>query len=517
MSKRYNCVLFFLLALNIAGCSTLPTGKVNEISYAFQDTESTRLGKTINNLLVGKQEKTGVLPLSSGLDAFSSRYLLTTVAEKSIDVQYYIWHYDTTGKLLLHSLLEAANRGVRIRLLLDDITTDGKDAIFTALNQHKNIQVRLFNPFANRDLRAIDMITDFSRINRRMHNKSFTVDNQVTIVGGRNVGNEYFDANLTVDFHDFDLLAIGKVVNDVSSQFDQYWNHDLAIPIHLVANHSNESRYSLAKELKYFHQNSKKSQYANAVRDSKFISRLKNKKLPFYWNEAKVLYDHPDKIRVNHNKTKQYLRSKLIPFFKNLENEFIAISPYFIPGDTGVEKIAHFRKNGVNFNFLTNSLASTDVPIVYSGYAPYRIPLLENGVDLYEIKDTAQKSYKKEVLGSTRSSLHSKIYLFDRKHIFVGSFNLDPRSININTEMGLMVLNTEMAKQIGQWWDNSISKIAYKLDVEYVEGEHGKEAKIVWYDHAKNPAVRFEEAPNADFWQTFSSDVLSILPLESQL
>ncbi len=526
-------VLFISVCLILAsGCTSLPTEINKTESFSFQDTETTHLGK-VSTALINKQVPTsseaGVLPLASGIDAFTARYILAKHAERSIDVQYYIWHNDTTGKLLMHALLSAANRGVRVRLLLDDIHTTEIDAPLLALDNHKNIEVRLFNPFPNRGFRLFDFITDFFRVNRRMHNKSFTIDNQVTIVGGRNIGDEYFEANPSLDFHDFDIMAIGKVVNDVSQQFDEYWNHDKAIPINVLNIHQEKiTPQALKRNLEDFFIKSYKTPYISAVKKSDFINKLQNKKLSLHWSKAKVIYDPPNKVQPEDHDTTKFLLPKLTPYIDATNKELILVSPYFIPGWRGMNRIKALRKRDVSVKVLTNSLASTDVPIVYSAYAPYRVQLLENKVDLYEIKITAQVNYgdakdkkqskkKRSITSSSRASLHSKIYVLDRKNVFIGSFNLDPRSSKLNTEMGIMLFDSDLAGKIGDWWDNQINKVAYKLGVTSAEDEYEEEYYIHWDDLTTNPSTRYHEPPKTNLLQMFSSDIFSFLPIEDHL
>ncbi|MGD8927008.1 MAG: phospholipase D family protein, partial [Thioalkalispiraceae bacterium] len=333
------------------------------------------------SLKKNRGQASGILPLANGIDAFTARYILIKNAERSIDLQYYIWHNDTTGKLLAYALLKVADRGVRVRILLDDINTAEKDELLLALNHHRNIEVRVFNPFPNRATRFFDIITDFFRVNRRMHNKSFTIDNQFTIVGGRNIGDEYFEASPLVDFYDFDVMAVGDVVDDVSVQFDKYWNHRYAYPINKLAENQNqETPKSLRIELEKFFVSAYKTPYVQAVKKSDFIRKLANNKYHLYWNRAKVFYDPPDKIDPDNNDSSRYLLPQLTGYIDSVQNETILISPYFIPGWRGMRRIKELTKRGVSVKILTNSLASTDVPIVYSGYAPYRVSLLENNV-----------------------------------------------------------------------------------------------------------------------------------------
>ena len=509
--------ILFILAIQfiVAGCVSLPEEIAKTPSHAYQDTNGTRIGFAVQPLLENRDAGTGLLPLADGVDAFTARYLLAAAAERSLDVQYYIWHSDTTGKLLLYALLEAAGRGVRVRLLLDDINLAGKDDALSALHFHPNIEIRLFNPFANRRFRAMGFITDFSRVNRRMHNKSFTIDNQVTIVGGRNVGDEYFDADPSMDFHDFDLLAIGDVVRDVSQQFDVYWNSEFAVPVDaLLESGRGENIEGIKHRLEQHVVEVSNSVYAEAIRKSGLIENIQQNKLKYFWDEAVVLYDDPEKIRLDADDSSSHLLSKIQPLLNQTQKEMLIISPYFIPGEKGVERLQASRERGLEIGVLTNSLSSTDVPLVHSGYAVYREPLLSAGVELYEMKSMLRPEKKaKSFSAGSRSSLHSKIYVFDRKNIFVGSFNLDPRSAKINTEMGIYVLNTELARLFSEWWDTSMRKLAYALSLD---GEDGRQ-QLLWKDFSVNPVKQYDKEPDTSFWQRIKSDLLSILPVEDQL
>ncbi|MGD8639749.1 MAG: phospholipase D family protein [Gammaproteobacteria bacterium] len=504
--------------LIVTSCASLPDVTDKPVSFAYQDTENTQLGRAIQSLTKSQRSETGLLPLQGGVDAFTARYVLSNAAERSIDAQYYIWHDDLTGKLLVHALLEAANRGIRVRLLLDDINMAGKDNILATLDAHPNIEVRLFNPFANRNFRAMDIITDFRRINRRMHNKSFTIDNQVTIVGGRNIGDEYFDANPAADVQDFDLLAIGSVVHAVSQEFDSYWNSKFSVPVDALVTGSDEQAIEpIKKSLDNHVAQASNTVYIDAVKKSRLLNNITAKKLTFFWDEAEVFYDDPQKIDRDKEDDSTHLRSKLDPLLADTQQEIIIISPYFIPGEKGVNRIKEAKDRGIDFRILTNSLSSTDVPLVYSSYSPYRIPLLELGVDLYEMKPTYRSRKKAKLMDvSSRASLHSKVYIFDRKHIFVGSYNLDPRSTSINTEMGIFIKDTEIATHFAKWWDKSITQLAYKLELDNTGKDFG-DNELVWLDLAAETAKRYDDEPNAGTWMKLKNDFLSIFPLEGQL
>jgi putative cardiolipin synthase len=522
------CSVYLFAACSLillTSCTSLPKNPERKQSYTIIDTGDTRLGQAVSNLSESKGSLSGFSPLSDGLDAFAARASLASLAEKTIDVQYYIWHDDDVGDLLAVALLKAAERGVRVRILIDDIGLGASDAGLIAFDSHPNLEIRLFNPRINRAWRAIESVFSFNRINRRMHNKSFTVDNQVTIVGGRNVGNEYYDANPDVNFSDFDVMAVGPVAREVSASFDKYWNSEFAIPVAEIIKQSTVSVEELLRQVVAYEAELKDSPYVKAVKDSQFLQHIRNSSLPLYWGEAHVLYDDPEKLSSDSKET--HLLTKMTSLIDDPEKEFIVISPYFIPGKKGVTDIASVVANGVNVKILTNSLSATDVGAVHAGYAKYRIPLLEAGVALYEAKpdpafEEARKQKKKSGYGgSSRSSLHSKVYVFDRNKVFVGSMNLDPRSTEINTELGILFENSEFAAIIGDFWDDDIKRYAYelKLKVADTQDEWGseKQTSLIWLEHLDDQVKTYTEDPKTSFWRRFGVGFLSILPIENQL
>ncbi|WP_455207038.1 phospholipase D family protein [Kaarinaea lacus] len=514
-----------LIATMLNGCTSLPKNPDRAQSNAIVSTDDTRLGEAVGKLSEGKGVMSGFSPLSDGLDAFAARAVLANIAEKSIDVQYYIWHNDDVGDLLAVALLKAAERGVRVRVLIDDIGLGATDEGLIAFDSHPNLEIRLFNPRINRAWRAVESVFSFNRINRRMHNKSFTVDNQVTIVGGRNVGNEYYDANPDVNFSDFDVMAVGPVAREVSASFDKYWNSEFAIPVAEIIKQSTISVEELLRRVVAYEAELMDSPYVKAVKNSQFLQHIRNSSLPLYWGEAHVLYDDPEKLSSDSKET--HLLTKMTSLIDDPEKELIIISPYFIPGNKGVEDIATVIAKGASVKILTNSLSATDVGAVHAGYAKYRIPLLKAGTDLYEAKpdpafEEARKRKKKSGYGgSSRSSLHSKVYVFDRNKVFVGSMNLDPRSTEINTELGILFENSELAAIIGNFWDNDIKKIAYelKLQIEEVAGDWGPhtQTSLIWLEHLGDEVKTYTEDPKTGFWRRFGVKFLGVLPIENQL
>ncbi|MCI0504589.1 MAG: phospholipase D-like domain-containing protein, partial [Gammaproteobacteria bacterium] len=338
-------------------------------STAMTGAADTLLGQAVSKLGEGKGSLSGFSPLADGLDAFAARAQLTMLAERSIDVQYYIWHADDVGNLLSAALIKAAERGVRVRVLIDDVGVGAPDEGLIAVDAHPNIEIRLFNPVVNRGMRMLESVFSFSRINRRMHNKSFTADNQITIVGGRNVGNEYYSADPEVNFNDFDVLAAGPVVQEVSGSFDKYWNSEFAIPVTEIIKDGGIPLAQVLEKVRKLESELGASPYIQAVRSGEFAAHVKNQSLPLYWGEAHVVYDEPDKLRHDSSQKETHLLTKLNPLIGEIHKEFMIVSPYFIPGDKAVAELGALVNQGVSVKILTNSLSATDVGAVYSGYA----------------------------------------------------------------------------------------------------------------------------------------------------
>ncbi len=468
--------------------------------------------------------ESGLEPLVKGTDAFAARWILADVAERSLDVQYYIWHDDDTGKLLLGQLMRAADRGVRIRLLLDDVYTSTYDLKLSTLHRHPNIEVRVFNPFLARKRRFLEGITSFRRINRRMHNKSFTADNQVTIVGGRNIGDIYFEARTDVNYADFDVMAVGPVVRSVSEAFDTYWNSDFAVPINVLESPGSPERLGQIRAFLERHAESMRdSEYIDAVRTSEFAARLKRGDLIHYWGGAWAVYDDPSKAAGDAADPSGYIKTQMRPVVLDTNSELFAISAYFVPGKEGMRLFKQLRERGVRVRVLTNSLASNDVPVVHAGYARYRKPMLRAGVELYEIKRTAMAPGRKSRIGlggSSRAGLHSKAYIFDRRRIFIGSYNLDPRSRRINTELGILVEDAKFTEFVARRLDDVLGQVAFRLELKEIpagDGVGGTRSVIEWVTEKDGEEVRFDTEPDTSVWQRVRTWFLSLLPIEGQL
>ena len=504
----------------IAGCATLPKDFDRPESYALTDTEKTAFAKVKTREREAHPGKSGFLLLGRGLDAFVARAVLSNYAERSIDVQYYLYHKDLVGRLFTDLLFKAADRGVRVRLLVDDMDLAGRDVGAVAMDSHPNIEVRIFNPFSRNVGRTSQFVTRLGSVTRRMHNKTFTVDNQVTILGGRNIGNEYFDADPDLAFADLDVMAIGPVVKEVSSVFDRYWNSELAYPASVLIKGELPTPEKVEEQrgqLNQYVADQFDSEYLQALRDSDLANNLRKGQIEFRWGDAEVVFDQPEKLLHDFSETEYHLSPMLKPYWKGVEKELIIFSPYFVPGKSGTAFLAQLSQRGVRVRILTNSLASNDVGIVHAGYKKYRKDLLRAGVELYELNRKLTREQRKEKKGkggSSKASLHAKSFVFDRKQVFIGSLNLDPRALLHNTEIGIVLKVPEIAEEMTKWFEENIEQLAFRLELK--KDENGFE-KLLWHGWVDGKEHTFDVDPYTSFWRRFGIGFMSIWPIESQL
>ncbi len=493
----------------VLGCVQPPPLDDRSSSAVLQDTSDTRLGKAALPMVQAHPGKSGVFALSDGRDAFAARVLLADASERSLDIQYYIWNGDKTGTLLFEALRRAADRGVRVRLLLDDNSTAGLDTILAALDAHPNIEVRLFNPFMHRRWRALSFLTDFWRLNRRMHNKSFTADNQATIIGGRNVGDEYFDAGQGVSFVDLDVLAIGPVVNDVSKDFDHYWASDSSYPAARVLARVNQTAITevTAAALR-IEKDPAAVAYMQAIANSQYVRQVLARQLSFDWATVQMVSDDPAK-GLGRARDEELLWTRLKQVLQAPRQELELVSAYFVPGEEGVEYFSALARQGIKVTILTNSLAATDVAAVHAGYAKRRKPMLEAGVVIFEMEPefSPAPTQAHGPLGSSNASLHAKTFAVDRSRAFVGSFNFDPRSERLNTELGFVIDSPTMAQAIADAFENIIPLRAYRVRLNDA-------GALQWVELRNGEEIVYEQEPRTGFWLRAFVRVLSVLPIE---
>jgi putative cardiolipin synthase len=503
------------LAALIAGCASLPPLEGRTETTALADTTGTRLGRAVAADAAANPGKTGIHPLPEGPAAFAARVVLAAAAERSIDAQYYIWHGDQVGYLLFEALWQAANRGVRVRLLLDDLNTGGLDPTIAALDAHPNIELRLYNPLVERGARLLNFLTDFERVNRRMHNKSFTVDNQASIVGGRNIANEYFGAGSGVVYADLDVIAVGAAVPEVSREFDLYWNSPSAYPAaSFVGAPGPDAAADLEARFAATRADPESVAFVEAARTTPLVRDLLGRQLALEWTLAPVVYDDPSKTLDTTARTDVLLFPELVRTMGQAEKSFDLVSPYFVPGEEGTAALVTQAGKGVKVRILTNSLASSEASVVFSGYAKRREDLLRAGVQLYEIKTTAARDAREEKVkfgSSSSAGLHAKTFAVDRRRIFVGSFNFDQRSARLNTEMGLVIDSPTLAQQLAERFDTAAPLVAYEVRL----GPDGR--SLEWIERTAAGETRYDTEPGTSWFQRWSVDVLSILPVDWML
>jgi putative cardiolipin synthase len=508
-AARLLTILFLPAIVLAAGCASLPTDYPKTESTALEDYQSTALGKRWAAAEAEHPGESGFALLRYGHNAFSTRIAMVDLAEKTLDLQVYIWELDETGRILAERLIRAADRGVRVRLLVDDMGLAAADKGVASIDAHPNIEIRIFNPFAHRGNSTLDFITDLDRVNHRMHNKIMIMDNGFAVVGGRNIGDHYFGVNQDTNFRDLDIAAIGPVVRDISKVFDHFWQGNWAVPIAALVDHpyteadlktvTAELQKTIAAGNYPYPTDEDSTALAEKITDAADIA---------IWAPGQVVWDDPsrlvetgeagDMIEMLHRK------------IENVQESFTIESAYFVVRDGGVERIKELVDSGVKVRILTNSLVSNDVLAAHAGHAKYRKRLLEVGAEVYELRADAGV-IKKNWQGESRAGLHTKAMIFDEQTLFIGSFNLDPRSANINTEAGLYVESPELAAQLLAYMDEGIlPEHSYRLKLD-------DDGDLVWITEDDGVEVRYDKDPLSTFGQRFMSGFIGILPMESQL
>lgn len=496
-------------ALLLAACATsLPTGPRVE-SYARVSQPGTALFAAIEAETGTRLGLTGAVPLLDGRDALSARLAVIDAATDTIDMQYYLFAGDTSGRMVAAALLDAADRGVRVRVLLDDLEKRS-DKMMKAISSHPHIEIRLFNPFINRGARNLEMIGSLARHNHRMHNKSLTIDGRIAIVGGRNIGDEYFLLAEDTNFADLDLLLIGAGVAGVLTQFDTYWNSPYAWPVGAVATKSQDPAWTEAarSELTAFAASARQDP---ALRDV-FGSRLLAppfKAGDWHWGPAQVLFD-PLPAPGDDIPTDGLLVAQLRTLLEEAEDEALIVSPYFVPTKPGVSLFQGMQAKGANVTVVTNSLAATDVVAVHGGYKKYRRPLLREGIALREVKvePNAVGGSGSGIAGSSKASLHAKTFVLDDETVFVGSFNFDPRSAFLNTEMGVVVKSSSLAAALRQALEPCFTRNCYELYLT-------EKDDLRWRDPVDGSVSKSD--PDASFWRRLGAWFIGLFGIEKQL
>jgi len=507
--------LLAALLLYLGGCASLPDDFEQVPSHGWPNPEQTMLGAFIAESAPADKSLSGVELLANPGEAFSTRFAIAAFAEKTLDMQYYLWKGDLSGQLLMWRALQAADRGVRVRFLIDDIYHSGRDETYALLNSHPNFEVRVFNPMANRGMaRNLNYLVNKQRLNHRMHNKIFLADNAVAVLGGRNIGNDYFGIDTKANFFDLDVLTVGEGARQAGAAFDEYWNSKKAVPISVLHDRTytpadlDAARERLNESLI----NLDAVPYALAMEEAETLENLKRWRDQLIWTEARVVVDPLERFEGQGE-------SAIVEFaahhVADMDHEFIAESAYLIPTKSGIENMALLIDRGVRVRLLTNSLMSNNHITAHSGYMKYRKPLLEAGVELHELRaDAALREHFKafEDDDEVPAGIHTKAFVIDREQALIGSFNFDPRSRDLNSEIGLVVTDkvfaTQVVEEMNQDFDPANS---YRLFLT-------EKGKLRW--EIKNPDGSFtiyKHDPGASIWRRMGARMLSWLPIEKEL
>ena len=509
-----------------AGCAGLPADRLGPPSTALPASGYTALGR-IAAAAAPDAELSGFRLMPGGANALDTRLQLARRAERSLDVQYYQIENDATGRYFLRELRDAAKRGVRVRLLVDDLYTAGDDELLLAFAAHDNVEMRLFNPFAvgraQLSTRLLGALLDFDRVNRRMHNKLMIADGVMAVAGGRNIGDRYFRRGSAENFIDLDTFASGPIVGRLAELFDRYWNSNHAFPVAAVAA-SHQSRAEL--QARFDELTSPLAAPAPPPpppNDSLGYGPMRDEfdagRLGLIWAPAQAFADRPERVI---GETASYggvplldvqsVRYNVREQMRRAQSEVAIAAPYLIPGAAGMEVLAALRRRDVSMSIVTSSLAATDEPLVHTGYRRYRLDMLALGVELYELSsDRARRSVRLGIFGSDIGRMHLKTAVIDREILYVGSMNFDPRSDLHNTELGLIVSSPQLAQQVLKLIALLKQQGSYRLRINAATGT------IEWVNQDAHSVEVLHEEPDSSVWQRALLNLLAPLVPESLL
>ena len=535
LCPRFRVLLAATITLSLGACSSIPPAfnAPKSSSVALAHPQDTRLGAQFDNAARSRDGDSAFRIISVGVDGFLVRAQMIDAAEKTLDLQYFIFRGDETGRLITDALIRAADRGVRVRVLVDDGATVAGDEQISALDAHPNIEIRIFNPFSYRGhntiRRTIEFMLHASRLDYRMHNKLLIVDNAAALIGGRNIGNQYFQMDPDSQFADDDVFAAGPIAMQLSTTFDEYWNSRFAVPA-AALDRSQSSRSAFSERRERAGERPERQMQPLKTDGVDYVARLASDepyagiisgRLPLVWAHAQVISDSPDKKNVIRGELPgRLMADQVLKAASAARSEFLMITPYLVPAPDELKALQDLRGREVRVAILTNSLKSTADLIAQSGYMKFRIVLLKEGVELYEIRS---------LLGDTRGSgetalvsrygnygLHAKLLVFDRQRIFIGSMNFDQRSKHLNTEIGLIIDSSELAEQTVRRFDHMVRPDNVYV-VHWREATASLPAHLVWDTEEDGNAVEYTEEPARSSWQRFDQKVLSWLPVDPEL
>jgi putative cardiolipin synthase len=529
-----------LCVLALAACATRPPASefTRSPSHAIATSESTALSRALAADEQAHPAQSGFRLLRTGNEALQTRLALAESAQKTLDLQYYSVAEDNSGKLILEALLRAAERGVRVRLLVDDLNYKDIDFLLATLNAQPNIEVRVFNPFSTSSQNPFErfgnLFTKLDTLDKRMHNKAMIADNQVMIVGGRNLGDEYFGTGDTLSFRDLDVLAAGPLSARVSMSFDSFWSSEQAYPLR-VLNHQQFNADNLAQaraELRTHWSQMPAITAAPLVQGPPLQQLIASHALPLVWAPAELWADTPMKVDENDPDYQSPPANRLLKLASQARSELLVVSPYFVPSGNDVSLLTAGIAHGAHVTILTNSLAATDAVAVHAGYVRYRVALLQAGAELYEFKpvhddtrgrhaDPEDRERHNQLLGShSRASLHAKAYEIDRHDLVIGSMNLDPRSRKLNTELLVVIHSPDLATQAADLFARALNpQQSYHVMLAPVPAGMNplNASALVWISEENGKQIAYHHEPGAALWRRMVTDIFFVLPVEGEL
>jgi putative cardiolipin synthase len=498
-----------------AACASLPDDLQQQYSEGWTQPQETRLGSVIAEVAPDDDALSGVDLLADPERAFRARYAIANLADKTLDLQYYLWKGDKSGSLLIHSALAAADRGVRVRFLIDDIYHSWRDDAYELLDTHPNFEVRIFNPIANRSAgRFLNYATNRRTLNHRMHNKIFLADSAVAVMGGRNIGDDYFGVNTEANFFDLDVLVTGQGVREANSAFDEYWNSKHAVPISVLTRKTFTAGQLVEarKELQEHITGTESMPYTLPQSSEEMIGLLHEWRHELDWVQAHVVVDPLERFEgQGESAILEFNREHIAASNK----QFVAESAYLIPSQEGLASMKSMTDRGVRVRLLTNSLQSNNHISAHSGYMKYRKAILETGAELYELRpDAALREHfgANDKDHEVPAGIHTKSFIIDEKQALIGSFNFDPRSRNLNSEIGLVISDPAFASEVYEVMSRDFHpENSYRLFLN----ERGK---LRWeLQEADGSLTVYKHDPGAPWWRRAAARFLSWLPIEKDL
>ncbi|MCT8160823.1 phospholipase D family protein [Pseudoruegeria sp. SHC-113] len=499
------------LSVGLAGCTYVPFDPPPPASRAAPPAQVGNVAKVNRDLRRDVPGKSVFVPMADGNDALAARLRLIEDAQETLDLQYFLGKPDQAGALIGLKLLEAAERGVRVRLLLDDVFTTSTDTQLAVLDNHPNLELRIFNPMSRRSPTVVNYLLDFGRVNRRMHNKLFIADGGAAIIGGRNIADEYYQLDTSSEFADFDMFVAGPSVAAMSEAFDLFWNDAWSVPVNRLNVRVTEEELTEARRAFERRAATAEAGIYRKAMQAPILRELREGKRFLSFGHAKLVTDPPDKLRVRVTDGERTTSDALFNLMGNAREEVILYTPYFVPQDYGTDFFERLAATGVKVRVVTNSLAATNHAYVHGGYTPYRKRLAAAGVELYEVRYDAPT-----ILGEVppespiRLTMHTKAAVVDRRYVFVGSLNFDPRSIKVNTEVGMFIDDPVSGARFAKAFDEGIDDYTYQVELD-------EKGNLRWRYTGAGRNELYTREPDASFFARFLAGAARFLPVEGQL